>query len=130
MRDHVPPISSEVWGAAYEGGAENDVALRERVFAYLDADPMHFRSGYIKQKLLRQVKRWRLSHDERAILRDLVLRRVRGPAYREFREVCRTIPAIADDRLRTDLEALSRDRNKWVRQRARFALDTFRRPRP
>ena len=99
-----------------------DAELRAFAFAYLAVDPMHFRSGYAKERLLQRIKPLDLTEDETAVLRRVVLQRVHGPGRREFRRYCRLLPKIADESLVAALTALSQSADPSVRARAGFAL--------
>jgi hypothetical protein len=103
-------------------GLNQDAELREFAFAFLDVDPIHFRSGYAKERLLQRLKRLDLARSEVEVLRSVILRRIEGPALREFRRYCRLLPQIADDAFGVTLATLSRSPDPRVRTRAAFAL--------
>ena len=125
FHQYVPPLIADVWRAAYEVDAADDPSLRRRVFAYLAVDPVHFWSGYMKQRLLRKVKRWSLEPAERAIMHDVILRQVRWPAYASFRDALRTIPTVGDQTLCVALLGLTEDHDPDVAERAEIALNYF-----
>lgn len=99
-----------------------DAELRAFAFAYLAEDPLHFRSGFAKERLLQRIKRLDLTEDETAVLRRVLLQRVHGPGRREFRRYCRLLPRVADESLVATLVALSKSADPSIRARARFAL--------
>jgi hypothetical protein len=103
-------------------GLEHDQTLREFAFAFLDVDPMHFRSGYAKERLLQRIKALDLAADEVKVLRSVILRRIEGRALREFRRYCRLLPRITDNTFGMALVALSHSPDGHVRAHASFAL--------
>ena len=98
---------------------------REFMFDYIAVDPQFFRSGYIMERILRRVKRLKLAVDEKQIMQKLVLGRVRVRAFRNFRDVCRLIPKIADAGFQTEIEDLMNSHDAATRQRANYALKYF-----
>lgn len=103
-------------------GLGRDAEARAFVFDFLAVDPIYFRSGYIKETLLRQVKKIALTRKEEAVLRDAILRRVHGRAYREFRHFCRLIPNIQDAAFVSALRSAAGSEDAGIRRRAAFAL--------
>ena len=71
--------------AFYEPLEQAAAALRdsdtelETALRFLEVDPWCFRSGYMKQKLLRRVARWARTSGDRVRLQGVVLLRVRNP---------------------------------------------------
>ena len=102
---------------------ESDASLREFLFEYISVDPIYFRSGYEKERILQLLKRVDLTDNEKDVLRTTILRRVHRVALREFRRFCRLIPQIATDTFIDELVRASRSRDPNVRRRAIFALD-------
>ena len=82
---------------AFPGGLEQELeSLRrgeqqaiEMAVRFLEADPWFFRSGYIKEELLRMLRRVELSEQQQERLRAVVLDRIRSGSGREFRQYCR-----------------------------------------
>jgi hypothetical protein len=96
--------------------------IRRFVFDYLHVDPMYFRSGYEKERLLRLLKSIELADEEKAVLRETILRRVRNGAFREFRRFCQLIPKLQDDAFVAELRAEAESADMPIRRRASFAL--------
>lgn len=99
--------------------------LRRFAFEYLSVDPYYFRSGYFVEKLLRRVKKLKLTDGEKHILQELVLRRIRARALRNFRHICRLIHLIETKEFLAEVSFLARSDNPNVRRRAEFALQYF-----
>lgn len=98
---------------------------REFMFDYIAVDPQFFRSGYIMERILRRAKRLSLAAVEKRTMQKLLLGRVRVKAFRNFRDVCRLIPKIADAGFQAEIEDLTNSRDAGTRQRATFALKYF-----
>ena len=98
-----------------------DGDARRLVFAFLNVDPIYFRSGYLKQHLFRKLKSVTLTEQEQQIIANLVLRRIDQNALREFRELCRLIPKIGAGALRRGIVERLKSTDESVRRRAEFA---------
>ncbi|MEZ5823311.1 MAG: hypothetical protein R3C97_00750 [Geminicoccaceae bacterium] len=96
--------------------------MRKFVFDFLSVDPVFFRSGYRKERLLRMLKPLDLAEDEKAILRQIILRRVHTGALREFRLFCKLMPKIRTDEFLAELRTASRSADGNIKRRALFAL--------
>ena len=99
-----------------------DNQIRQRVFDFLHVDPIYFRSGYQKEKLLRLIKKLHLTDNEKTILRQTILRRVRNGALREFRRFCQLIPKIQNDAFVAELRLEAKSTDAQIQRRAAFAL--------
>ena len=102
---------------------ETDPALRDFVLTFLELDPMFFRSGYMKEVMLDQLKPARLSPDERVRVRAIVVDAARNRGQREFRRYCRLAGRLRDATLADTLAPMLEDRSGRVRSRARMMLD-------
>ena len=102
---------------------EADPALRDFVLTFLELDPMFFRSGYMKEVMLDQLKPARLSPDERVRVRAIVVDAARNRGQREFRRYCRLAGRLRDATLADTLAPMLEDRSGRVRSRARMMLD-------
>ncbi|SHG80631.1 hypothetical protein [Marivita hallyeonensis] len=96
--------------------------IREFVFDFLSVDPIYFRSGYEKERLLRLLKPVKLTEFEKQTLRQIILRRIRTGALREFRKFCQMIPRIQTEDFLNDLRDAGHSGDQHVKRRARFAL--------
>jgi hypothetical protein len=100
-----------------------DKRIRQFVFDFLSVDPIYFRSGYEKERLLRALKSLELSEREKAVIRETILRRVRDGALREFRRFCQLVPRIQNDDFVSELRKRARSTDPQIRRRAAFALE-------
>ena len=66
----------------------SDRAAIEDAVLYLEVDPWYFRSGYLKERLIRGLKAASLSEKDRLRLRHVVWNVVRGRNRRELRRYC------------------------------------------
>lgn len=90
---------------------------------FIEADPIFYRSGYLKEKVLRQLKTRELSEKEAERLRRSILAVVLHTGVkREFRYYCRAAPHVASEAFRRDLEALERSDDASVQLRANWVL--------
>jgi hypothetical protein len=76
----------------------------ELALQFLEADPYFFGSGYIKENILRQFKRYPLSKDHHVRLAALIVRSIDGGGRREFRGYSRLARKIHPESL---LEAVN-----------------------
>ncbi|MCA0977398.1 hypothetical protein LCM19_03365 [Qipengyuania flava] len=95
------------------------------ILAFLEGDPVFFRSGYFKESLLENLKKRRLTTQQKRRVRDLILRQVRLCNRREFRRFCKLAPYVADAELRVGLDQLRLDPDHAVRRRAQWVLDAL-----
>jgi hypothetical protein len=76
---------------------QGEPAVIESAVVFLETDPWFFRSGYIKERILEQLRRVPLDNDKKDRLRQLILARVRdSKTRREFRRYCRLAPFVTD----------------------------------
>lgn len=90
---------------------------------FLEADPMFDRSGYMKEKLLTELKRRTLTKSDVARLQTVILGVVQRSSHRrEFLRYCRTAANVDDVEFRSKLLALEYSTNAGVSQRANWVL--------
>ena len=92
------------------------------ILNFLEADPVFFRSGYMKETLLTEIKKRTLDQGEVERLQEIILSVVRKPDRREFRRYCRVAAALEDKRFSEQLRALEADEDADVRRRANWVL--------
>ena len=117
----------------------------ESAIGFLEADPYFFRSGYVKEKLIRHIQRPMLKPQHVARLHAVVLAIVDKRDGREFRAYCRLARKVDAPALREQLrhrltralpsgEDLTPDepsllqaitRDKGIRRRARWVLEAL-----
>ena len=90
---------------------------------FLEADPLFFGSGYMKQKLLRELKRRKLDQREASRLQAVILSVVQKNDHRrEFVHYCRAAANVDDERFRAELDALEHSDEPHVSQRSNWVL--------
>jgi hypothetical protein len=87
----------------YEAFELND-ELVEFSVTFLELDPMFLRSGYIKEEMLRKLKRSALLEKRKERLRAVLIDAVNSRGTREFRRYCRLLPKVSSPRLIAALE--------------------------
>jgi hypothetical protein len=113
-----PPTFTEDCQKLRQGDSEGlKTALR-----FLEADPIFFRTGYVKSWLIRRIKPSMLTAAHRARLQQVVLHMVDTRDDRDFRAFCRLACKVDGPELRTALAAreAALDPNIW--RRARWVL--------
>jgi hypothetical protein len=96
--------------------------------AFLDADPYLFRSGYMKRRLLKDLRRIALTREQQEMLADIALRLIdfgpRGVGY--FAEFAKLVATIATGPTVGALQARLSGTDPRVMTRARFVLNEIR----
>ncbi len=95
---------------------------RRRAFAYLEADPYYFRSGYARAKLARWLAQATLADTDRERARRYVLDAVDGRKHCNQRELAQLAGAVANNGLRTALRAQLHGRSTEPRETALHTL--------
>lgn len=90
---------------------------------FLEADPIFDRSGYMKEKLLTDLKRRKLDQHEVRRLQAIILSVIQKTDHRrEFLRYCRAAANADDDEFRAKLIALEKSDEPHVSQRANWVL--------
>ena len=118
---------------AFPGGLEHQMkCLQERdgdaielAVSFLEADPWFFRSGYIKEDLIKSIKKASLSESQRDRLRNVLLARVNSGSGREYRDYCKLAPYLMTNEFREQLLAKVRSQDEKISQRARWMLEAL-----
>ena len=97
----------------------------ESAIGFLEADPFFFRSGYVKARLLKLVKRAPLTAAQARRLRQVVLAAIEGRDRREFRWFCRLAVRLDEPELRRQIEAWTLSDDPGLRRRAGWARDAL-----
>ena len=95
------------------------------ILDFLEADPVFFRSGYMKQRLTRELKRRALNLHELRRAQGIVLAGVKKSFRREFREYCSLALNLDDAYFRAELSDLARSVDESIALRARWVLDAL-----
>jgi hypothetical protein len=128
---------------ALESLRNGEIAAAEWATVFLEADPRCFRSGYVKERILRYLSRIAgdLSPDIKSRLVEVIVaavddlwrpvpwgpnpwRTTTPPQRREFKWYCRLARNLAAPELRTALESRTRSSDAVVADRARRVLGT------
>jgi hypothetical protein len=111
-----PPRESQRYGEKIRRGDDDTI---DTVIIFLAADPYFFRSGYLKQVILRRLKQAPLTQQQKAKLQTLVLDAITQPHRFQFADYARLATAIASADFLATVEALSTsENNDGIRQRA------------
>ena len=95
----------------------------ETMLDFLDADPDFFGSGYMKERVLTELKRRKLDRQQVARLQAAIVRVVERPdVRREFRRYCRAAAHVDDEQFRAQLEQLRRSNDRDVARKANWVL--------
>jgi hypothetical protein len=91
---------------------------REAALLILEADPWFFRSGYVKGKIVRALKRVALTQEELRRVTAILLSVVASRDRREFVEYCRWAPRVPSPELRAGLTKAQESADRRTRSRA------------
>ena len=108
---------------------QGDGTAIDSALAFLEADPWCFRSGYVKETLLRLLTRHSLSDDHAMRVARILLNGVDVGDRREFWFQCRLARHVASPALRRALFERLHGSDRGVARRALWMLTTIRRPR-
>ncbi len=90
----------------------NAAKLREPIESavqFLKADPIFFRSGYIKEDILERLRGIPLDPTQKRRLQQLILARIMEPRVkREFRRYCRLAPFVTDPLFEEQIAVLAK----------------------
>jgi len=101
---------------------EGDEQAVSMAVAFLSADTRFFRSGYIKEKILRRLKHAPLTRHQQIVLRRLILRSVDGGGRREFQGYARLAGVLDSPDVRNAMTIRLQSVNAEIRRRAREVL--------
>ncbi len=107
FHSYISEIDSLIY-KVYEEDEYSDAELLEFVIAFLEIDPLFFRSGYIKEEMLRKIKRSSLTPKQLSRLLNILHHAVENRGTREFKAYCRLAAVIADKKLIGALETTIR----------------------
>ncbi len=106
----------------YDDSLSNNAELIEFGISFLELNPMFFRSGYIKEELLRKLKQASLSPKQIIRLLGVLVESVENRGYREYRGYCRLAAFIADKKLIHTLECMANSEPNSRTSRAKLML--------
>lgn len=122
FRSYTHPLFRLLAPEVLAGLRAGDIGWRREALLFLEADPWFFRSGYMKEKLLRALKRVAPSVEESGRIVDILLAVVDSRDRREFREYCRLAAHAGTDSLRAGLAARLQSGDARLRRRAAIML--------
>ena len=103
---------------------KHDPTTIDNAITYLKADPYYFRSGYIKQEMLRRLKQAPLTHKQIIQLQDILIDVIQRTGRRENREYYRLAAKIADEKFRARIqEIMQNSKDPQITNRAQQMLD-------
>jgi hypothetical protein len=124
---YVSPIDELVRRCYSEEFADAPELVRFAV-EFLELDPIFFRSGYLKEKFLDQLKVAPLTEADQTRLREVLIDAVLRRGRREFRRYCRLAVVLQNAELLERLQELAQSSEHDVRSRARLMLSYFHSP--
>jgi hypothetical protein len=95
-REAVGKLHSQYDHLAFPGGLTRNYELfkagdpnaLEEVVRFLEADPLFFRSGYLKEGMIQELKKLTLTAEIRRRLQAVVIAKIQSDPTREFRRYC------------------------------------------
>jgi len=120
-------------GLAFPGGLDRglkelkigDAYAVELAVAFLEADAMFHRSGYIKEEIIQRLKKAELSRNQIQRLGDAILHIVNDRDCREFRRYCQLARQVGTPKLAGELQSRAKGANAAVSRRAKWVLDAM-----
>jgi len=122
LREALSSVLPAPFHDVFEGDGKTADLHTDHILDFLETDPIFHRSGYIRERLLREVKRRPLTDVQARQLQDIVLHIVQNRDCRELRYYCTAAAACDDDRLRGLLMELERSGDKATKRRACWML--------
>lgn len=121
-------------GLAFPGGLKRQLGLLTEgdkqavgnAVVFLEADPRFFRSGYIKEKVLRRLKHVPLTAHQREVLGRLVIRSVDLGGRREFHAYARLAGVLGNPEVDRAMQKRESSLDPEVARRAREVLHLIR----
>lgn len=99
-----------------------DPAGLRTTLPFLDADPWFFRSGYAKARLVRYLKNVELTHDQAALLREILVQVVESRDREKFEDYCKLARKVDSPSLRLELQRCLESDRLDVKRRAEWML--------
>jgi len=99
----------------------------EETIRFLEADPLFFRSGYIKADFIRFLCKSQFREDQLDRLRHVILSRIQGPDTREFRSYCRLARVVSSFAFQEQVAMLSTSPDRQAARHAQWVLQQLNR---
>lgn len=101
-----------------------DLDAISMAIAFLQANPVFFRSGYIKEQLLRILKKTPLSQEQIIALQEILLNEIIKAPARGYTDYCKLARAIQDDQFKEKVEnMLGSTNNLQHKEKAKIMLE-------
>ena len=107
-------------------GLADSASLKDFAITFLEADPMYFRSGYIKARLLHRLKAAQLDEREASRLAAVLMDAIRRRGQREFLDYCRLAATLRRPEVVAEAVRLADSADGRVASRARMMLRYLR----
>ena len=101
--------------------ASDRQAIDEAIL-FLEVDPWYFRSGYLKERLIRGLKAAQLTERDRRRLRNVIWNVAGGRNRREYRDYCSLAAVVGDRDLIGLLEDVSPERDQDAKGKFGYLL--------
>ncbi len=99
----------------------------EDAILYLEVDPWYFRSGYLKERLIRRLKAAVLTEKDRERLRKVIWKVASGKNRREWSNYCSLAVVVANAEMVELLEAVTPERDAAAQGKFSYLLAALRR---
>ena len=96
---------------------------------FLEVDPWHFRSGYLKERLLDCLKQAPLTDEDAARIRRMIIARARGPSRREFSRFCKIAIKVDSDEFESELKQIIQEQGYSTHGKLSYLVDYLKRHR-
>lgn len=106
----------------YDEKKFSDQELLEFAISFLEVDPMFFRSGYIKEAILKKLKSSILNKSQRDRVINILIDAVRNRGCREFRRYCIVAMVMNNQFLINTLTGILASEPSSTRSRAKMML--------
>lgn len=100
----------------------------EPYIAFLEADLYFFGSGYMKEEVIKGLKRTPLTSSQQSRLRHVILTVVEKGFRREYRDYCRLARRIQTPEWLQEIEARLSSKDTGIALRAKWVLEACRKP--
>ena len=118
---------------AFPGGLEQEIDLLKRgdgqavemAVRYLEADPWFFRSGYIKEQLMRELRKVSLTEDQGDRLRQVIMDRIKTGGGREFRRYCRLAKDLSTAKFVAEVGEAMKSEDANISRRAGWVMSSL-----
>ena len=84
----------------------------EDALLFLEVDPWYFRSGYLKERLIRSLKQAPLTEQDKERIRQIVISVARGKNRREFRNFCSLASKVSNQEFEQFIEQEAKEHDR------------------